>query len=88
MFDWALKETLLIYFLSSCEQESLPVGLSVQSLALIWSHFLTYFQQNDQYALFEDTLSWCLLSGGTKEGKQLVQGQEWNLSKLHLFILV
>lgn len=61
------------------------MGLSVQSLALIWPHFLPCFHQNGQPNLFEDTLAGCLLNGETKEVKQLVQGQEWNLSELHLF---
>lgn len=86
MSDWTLKGTLLICFLSACAQESLPVGLSVQSLALIWPQFLTCFHQNGQCDLSEGTLAGCLLDGGTKEVKQLVQGQEWNLSGLHLFI--
>lgn len=86
MFDLTLKGTLLIYFLRACEQENLPVALSVQTLALIWPHFLIFFHQNSQSDLSEVTLAGCPLNGGTKEVKQLVQGQEWNLSELHLCI--
>lgn len=82
MFDWTLKGILLINFLSACEQESLSVGLYVQ----IWSHFWTCFHQNGQSDLSVATLAGCLLNEGTKEVKQLVQGQEWNLSELHLCI--